>query len=179
MLMTAEIATPAGDMIAACDANALHLLEFSDRRALPREAARLEAAGLGPLTPGRTAVTDRIEAELADYFAGRLTAFATPLVMHGTAFQQAVWRALLDIPYGETRSYAELAQAVAKPTAARAVARANGANQIAIVIPCHRVIGADGALTGYGGGLKRKQALLELEGAFDAGGLFAARAARA
>jgi methylated-DNA-[protein]-cysteine S-methyltransferase len=101
--------------------------------------------------------------QLRAYFAGELREFELPLAPHGTASQQRVWAALRDIPYGRTISYAELAVAVGKPRAARAVGAANGRNPIAIVIPCHRVIGAAGALTGYGGGLDRKRLLLDLE----------------
>lgn len=97
------------------------------------------------------------------FFEGRSAVFDLPLVMHGSPFTQDVWRELQNIRAGETRSYSEIARAIEKPLAVRAVARANGANQIAIVIPCHRVIGADGALTGYGGGLWRKQKLIEIE----------------
>jgi methylated-DNA-[protein]-cysteine S-methyltransferase len=101
--------------------------------------------------------------QLGAYFAGELTDFDIELVLRGTEFQQRVWKALLTIPYGETRSYGEIAEQVGAPGAARAVGLANGHNPIAIVVPCHRVIGASGSLTGYGGGLDRKRTLLELE----------------
>ena len=101
--------------------------------------------------------------QLAAYFAGELTDFDIELDLRGTEFQQRVWKALLTIPYGETRSYGEIAQQIGAPGAARAVGLANGHNPIAIVVPCHRVIGASGSLTGYGGGLDRKRTLLELE----------------
>ncbi len=107
---------------------------------------------------------ERVERELAAYFRGELRAFDVPLELPGTAFQQEVWAALRRVPWGETRSYAQLASAVGRPGAHRAVARANGDNRIAIVVPCHRIVGADGSLTGYGGGLWRKRRLLELEG---------------
>ena len=102
--------------------------------------------------------------QLADYFAGTRRAFDLPLAPRGTGFQQVVWRALLAIPYGETCSYGELARAIGRPAASRAVGAANGRNPIAIVIPCHRVIGADGSMTGYGGGLPTKKWLLAHEG---------------
>jgi O-6-methylguanine DNA methyltransferase len=105
----------------------------------------------------------RVRGDLDAYFAGTLRTFELPLLMSGTPFQRRVWQALLDIPYGETWSYKQLAERIGQPSAVRAVALANGANRIAIVIPCHRVIGADGSLTGYGGGLWKKQRLLELE----------------
>ena len=102
-------------------------------------------------------------AQLGDYFAARSAQFLTPLALVGSAFTQKVWEALRDIPAGETRSYSQIARQVGRPLSVRAVARANGANQIALMIPCHRVIGADGSLTGYGGGLWRKQRLIEIE----------------
>jgi methylated-DNA-[protein]-cysteine S-methyltransferase len=102
--------------------------------------------------------------QLAEYFSGKRTVFALDLAPRGTPFQLAVWNALLEIPYGDTISYAELARRIGKPSAVRAVGAANGANPIPIIIPCHRVIGSNGTLTGYGGGIERKQWLLALEG---------------
>lgn len=163
LLRAAWIATPLGDMIAVSSRSHLHLLEFVDRKGLPGELARLQAAskeriGMGALPPSEQAAT-----ELADYFAARSHRFQTALALAGSAFTRHVWEALREIPVGETRSYSEIAREVGRPSAVRAVARANGANQIAVMIPCHRVIGADGALTGYGGGLWRKQRLIEIE----------------
>ncbi|MFV8783287.1 methylated-DNA--[protein]-cysteine S-methyltransferase [Microbulbifer sp. SA54] len=112
-----------------------------------------------------SALTDEAAEQLRDYFEGRRRTFDLPLDAAGTPFQQGVWRALCAIPYGETRSYRELAEAIGNPKAVRAVARANGANPLSIVVPCHRVIGADGTLTGYAGGLEMKARLLALEGA--------------
>jgi O-6-methylguanine DNA methyltransferase len=103
--------------------------------------------------------------ELDAYFAGKLRQFTVPLDLRGTAFQLRVWQLLCEIPYGETRSYGQIAQALGNPKATRAVGQANGRNPIAIIVPCHRVIGSDGGLTGYGGGLHRKRALLDLESA--------------
>jgi methylated-DNA-[protein]-cysteine S-methyltransferase len=103
--------------------------------------------------------------QLEEYFAGRRRQFDLPLDLHGTEFQKRCWQELLKIPYGETRSYADVARAIGKPSAVRAVGLANGQNPIAIIVPCHRVIGSDGSLTGYGGGLETKRKLLELEGA--------------
>jgi methylated-DNA-[protein]-cysteine S-methyltransferase len=111
------------------------------------------------------------ERELGEYFAGERTSFSVPLDMVGTDFQKAVWNALLTIPFGETRSYGEIARQVGRPTAFRAVGAANGQNPLSIIAPCHRVIGSDGSLTGFGGGLPAKQYLLGLEGHRD---LFAA-----
>ena len=165
------IATPLGAMIAVADRRNLHLLEFHDRKALAGELRRLRQGaeiGLGRFPP-----IDQVEAELKDFFAGRGARFSTPLVYHGTPFTRRVWGELRRIPAGETRSYRDVARAIGQPTATRAVARANGANQIALVIPCHRVIGADGTLTGYGGGLWRKQRLIELERGYAVAGAMA------
>jgi len=166
LLMADWIDTPLGPMVAVSDTRALHLLEFVGRKALPRELQQLQAQAKGALGFGRPAPTEQVAAELARYFGGRSAHFATPLAFHGSPFTRQVWSALQDIPAGETRSYGEVARAIGKPEAVRAVARANGANQIALVIPCHRVIGADGALTGYGGGLWRKERLIALERRF-------------
>lgn len=163
LLRADHIKTPLGDMIAVCDARALHLLEFADRKALPAEMKRLQKAAKGSIGIGRFGTHDQITAELQAFFDKVSDTFTTPLALHGTAFTRDVWKALQTIPAGETRSYSAVAKSIGAPQATRAVARANGANQIAIVIPCHRVIGADGSLTGYGGGLWRKQQLIALE----------------
>jgi methylated-DNA-[protein]-cysteine S-methyltransferase len=106
---------------------------------------------------------DQVRRQLEEYFEGRRTSFDVPLAMEGTPFQRLVWNALLEIPYGETTSYGELAHRVGQPGAARAVGLANGSNPIAVIVPCHRVIGANGKLTGYGGGMENKRILLDLE----------------
>jgi methylated-DNA-[protein]-cysteine S-methyltransferase len=113
-------------------------------------------------SPNPGAFDDAVE-QLGAYFAGELTEFDIELDLRGTEFQQRVWKALLTIPYGETRSYGKIAEQIGTPGSARAVGLANGHNPIAIIVPCHRVIGANGGLTGYGGGLDRKRTLLELE----------------
>jgi AraC family transcriptional regulator of adaptative response/methylated-DNA-[protein]-cysteine methyltransferase len=116
---------------------------------------------------GRFEATDQVAEELVEFFAGKRSTFDVPLAQnYGTSFQREVWEALRKIPAGETRSYGQLAAEIGRPTAMRPVASANGANQIALVIPCHRVIGADGTLTGYAGGLWRKQKLIEIERQF-------------
>lgn len=159
--------TPLGTMIAAADRRELYLLEFFDRRALPTELKNLQRSAKGAIGVGRVPPIEQIEAELAMYFSGESARFDTPLASRlGGGFTQSVWAELRKIPPGETRSYSDIAAAVGKPSAVRATARANGANQIAIVIPCHRVIGADGSLTGYGGGLWRKRWLIEHERKF-------------
>jgi AraC family transcriptional regulator of adaptative response/methylated-DNA-[protein]-cysteine methyltransferase len=155
--------TPLGTMVAGEWRQQLCLLEFADRRALPTEIAWLEKRHNTKSAPGRTAFLDQVEAQVREYFTGARRGFDLPLLIDGTPFQQAVWRELLAIPYGETRSYGRQAEGLGRPEAVRAVASANGKNRIAVVIPCHRVVGADGSLTGYAGGLPRKQALLDLE----------------
>jgi AraC family transcriptional regulator of adaptative response/methylated-DNA-[protein]-cysteine methyltransferase len=163
LLMADWIATPLGDMIAVSSRSQLHLLEFVGRRALPAELAVVEREAMGRLGLGTPPPTDQVREELAAFFAGRSAEFRTPLAPGGTAFARQVWDELRRIPAGETRSYSDIARTIGRPSAVRAVARANGANRIALVIPCHRVIGADGALTGYGGGLWRKQRLIQIE----------------
>lgn len=155
--------TPLGPMLALADDHALHLLEFTDRRGLEREIETLRSRHGAAILPGQTAVTERLKDELRSYFSGTLKTFQTPLHVYGSAFQQDVMQALQAIPYGETCSYKDQAEHMGRPGSVRAIARANGMNQIAIVIPCHRVIGADGKLTGYSGGLIRKEWLLEHE----------------
>jgi AraC family transcriptional regulator of adaptative response/methylated-DNA-[protein]-cysteine methyltransferase len=150
-------------MTAIGDEEALHLLEFIDRRGLERQIERLRARAKAGIVPGRTGPIAQIETELAAYFGRHLVRFETPLARFGSAFQNAVWDALVAIPPGQTRSYTDIARTIGKPQAVRAVARANGANPFAIIVPCHRVIGADGTLVGYGGGLPRKRWLLDHE----------------
>ncbi|MDO5604920.1 MAG: trifunctional transcriptional activator/DNA repair protein Ada/methylated-DNA--[protein]-cysteine S-methyltransferase [Paracoccus sp. (in: a-proteobacteria)] len=157
------IDTPLGGMIALADDQALHLLEFTDRKALPAQLARVSRAAGGRIGLGRTEITTRTETQLAEFLAGRRARFHLPLCTHGTEFQNRVWDALRVIPAGETRSYGDLARALGQPSAVRAVAGANAANGIAIIIPCHRVIGTDGTLTGYAGGLWRKERLIAIE----------------
>ena len=160
-----RILSPLGPMIAAATDDALHLLEFANRRMLETQFLRVVRATKGVLVPGSNAIIDQVRRELDAYYSGKLRTFVVPCAMPGTEFQEAVWNELRQIPYGETRSYAELARAVERPTAIRAVGRTNGDNRLAIIVPCHRVVGADGSLTGYGGGLWRKQRLLEIDGA--------------
>jgi AraC family transcriptional regulator of adaptative response/methylated-DNA-[protein]-cysteine methyltransferase len=155
--------SPLGPILAIGDEIALYLLEFVERRGLEREIERLRKKSKSAIIPGRTKPIDSIEKELKLYFSGKLKEFKTPLFMFGSPFQKRVWNELKKIPYGKTCSYADLAKAIGKPTAFRAVANANGANQLAIVIPCHRVIASGGGIGGYGGGISRKEWLLELE----------------
>ena len=163
MLFADWVQTPLGDMISVSSASQLHLLEFVDRKALRTELAKLDRLAKGKIGIGQTEPGQQIKLELDAFFDGRSATFTTPLAYHGSPFTQSVWDQLRQIPAGVTRSYSDIAARIGRPSAVRAVARANGANQIAIVVPCHRVIGADGSLTGYGGGLWRKQKLIEIE----------------
>ena len=155
--------TPLGPMIAIGSETDLYLLEFVDRRGLEREVERLRKRAKAAILPGETAPIQSIRQELHAYFEGKLTQFKTSLFLLGSPFQQQVWQALQTIPPGQTCSYQELAVQIGRPSSCRAVANANGANQIAIVIPCHRVINTGGALGGYGGGVSRKQWMLSHE----------------
>jgi len=162
-LCVAQIETPLGTMVAIADQHALHMLEFFDRRIFGREVALIAQATGKSMTVAENAITENVRAELMGFFAGTTGTFETPLALHGTDFVQSVWRALLQVPVGETRSYGALSRDLNNPRAVRAVAQANGANRLAVIVPCHRIIGADGSLTGYGGGLWRKRWLLDHE----------------
>jgi AraC family transcriptional regulator, regulatory protein of adaptative response / methylated-DNA-[protein]-cysteine methyltransferase len=157
------IDSPLGPILAVADDRGLHLVDWIDRRGLERAIVQLRKREKAVIVPGAHPVLTQISAELDQYFDGRRTRFDTLLASWGTPFQNRVWQALSEIPLGETRTYAGLAQQLQMPTAVRAVARANGDNFRGIVIPCHRVIGSNGDLTGYGGGLPRKQWLLDHE----------------
>ncbi|MCG3123343.1 MAG: Bifunctional transcriptional activator/DNA repair enzyme Ada [Phycisphaerales bacterium] len=166
------LTTPLGPMVAVASDTGVCLLEFLDRRMLETNFRTLRGRLGCPIVPGASPFLDQVERELAEYFAGRRSVFDVPLHAPGTPFQELVWAELRRIPSGQTRSYQQIAAAIGRPSAVRAVARANGDNRIAILIPCHRVIGADGSLTGYGGGLDRKARLLEIEGVAGVSGLF-------
>lgn len=144
--------SPVGPLTLISDGAALTHLEFEN----PRYA-------YNPAPPGDDKILRQAQRELDAYFAGKLKAFTVPVAPQGTAFQRKCWAALQKIPYGATRSYGQQAQAIGSPKAVRAVGLANGRNPISIIIPCHRVIGANGSLTGYGGGMDRKKTLLDLE----------------
>ncbi len=150
--------SPLGDLLLVASAQGLTGLYFIDQQYLPQKTADWIRDDEWPAF-----VTAR--SQLAGYFAGERRAFELPLAPAGTPFQQAVWMKLREIPYGATTSYGVIAARLGQPTASRAVGAANGRNPIGIIVPCHRVIGRSGTLTGYAGGLERKQALLELEGA--------------
>ena len=153
MIQYRTIDSPIGPLTLAGRGSVLTNLRMVDQTYEPSHAG---------WSPERSAFAKAVD-QLRAYFAGELTDFDIELDLRGTEFQQRVWKALLTIPYGETRSYGEIAEQIGAPGCARAVGLANGHNPIAIVVPCHRVIGANGSLTGYGGGLDRKRTLLELE----------------
>jgi AraC family transcriptional regulator, regulatory protein of adaptative response / methylated-DNA-[protein]-cysteine methyltransferase len=159
----ARVLTPLGPMLMGSTDEGVALLEFTDRRMLATQLHRLERRLKCVFVPGTMAAGRQLEGELAAYFSGTLREFTAPLQPAGTPFQLSVWQVLKSIPYAETRSYSQQALQLGRPSAVRAVACANGDNPIAIVVPCHRVIGADGTLTGYGGGLWRKRWLLHHE----------------
>jgi AraC family transcriptional regulator of adaptative response/methylated-DNA-[protein]-cysteine methyltransferase len=150
-------------MLAVAGERGLMVLEFVERAGLERELQRVRRKVGGTVVPGEHPVLRAVEEQLHRYFDGRIDRFDVPLDLRGSEFERAVWQALLRIPQGETRSYAQIAIEVGAPGSARAVGRANGANPVAVIVPCHRVVRADGSLCGYGGGVWRKQRLLELE----------------
>ncbi|HKA87564.1 MAG TPA: methylated-DNA--[protein]-cysteine S-methyltransferase [Haliangiales bacterium] len=180
MLVQEIVNSPVGPLCLAAEGDRLVEVAFAEGRAKPSSEVSVARAGAGlqvarrrlapgspssapALAPSGHPVLARARAQLAEYFAGERTEFDLPLGPSGTAFQESVWKALQGIPYGETVSYGTIAARIGRPSAVRAVGAANGANPIAIVIPCHRVIGADGSLTGYGGGELRKKWLLDHE----------------
>jgi AraC family transcriptional regulator of adaptative response/methylated-DNA-[protein]-cysteine methyltransferase len=163
MIMITRILTPLGPMLAGATDKGICLLEFVDRRMIETQINRLKKLFKAALIPGSNKHFNELNKQIREYFDKKRKEFTIPLAIAGTAFQKQVWSALHVIPYGETRSYKEQAEIIGNPKAIRAVARANGDNRIAIIIPCHRVIGANGELVGYGGGLWRKRYLLNLE----------------
>lgn len=167
-VFTRTIDSAVGPLFLVASDAGLHAVEFSESRH-PVQRSSDWRAGAHP-------VLDATQLQLDEYFAGTRRSFDLPFAAHGTPFQQEVWKALTRIPYGATASYAELAKSIGRPTASRAVGAANGRNPLSIVVPCHRVIGASGLLTGFGGGLPTKEFLLSLEGAWPRGDRSGARA---
>jgi AraC family transcriptional regulator of adaptative response/methylated-DNA-[protein]-cysteine methyltransferase len=157
------IRSPLGPLVAGATDKGVCLLEFTDRRSCENQFNAVKRRIGGSLVPGSNAHLTLLERELNAYFSGSLREFKTPLLYPGTEFQKRVWTRLLRIPYGKTMFYEQMAEEIGSPAAVRAVGRANGMNRIAILIPCHRVVAKDGTLCGYGGGLARKQFLLDLE----------------
>lgn len=155
--------TKLGDMVCLTDSSSVHLLEFRDRPDFDRQIAKLLQLSNGQIEDTDCELHQQLESELADYFNGNRIVFAIPLSIAGTQFQRSVWAELAKIEYGETRSYLEIAQNLGNPNSCRAVGKANGDNRLAILLPCHRVIASNSSLTGYAGGIHRKQWLLDHE----------------
>ncbi len=155
--------TPLGPMVVICDDNHVYLTEFTVRKNLHGQIDKLSKRHKRPILPGRTSVTEKVASQIRAYFEGNLQKFDLPIVTTGTEFQKQVWQALIDIPYGQTRSYAQLAERIGNEKAVRAVASSNARNGLAIIIPCHRVINKSGGLGGYAGGLDKKSWLLDHE----------------
>ena len=162
-VLASWLETPIGPMVAGATRDGICLVEFTDRRMLETQLLTVRKRFRCTVVPGTNDHLEQLRNELARYFAAELVRFTVPLVYPGTPFEERVWNELLKIPYGETRSYEDIATAVGTPGASRAVGAANGRNRICIVIPCHRVINKNGTLSGYGGGVWRKRILLESE----------------
>jgi AraC family transcriptional regulator of adaptative response/methylated-DNA-[protein]-cysteine methyltransferase len=165
--------TPIGPILAVTSETHLFAVEFHDEKTRVNAQPRLERRLNANIVPGSSDALEQFTEEFEAYLAGKKFEFRVPLHYEGTEFERRVWEKLLDVPLGETCSYGDLARAIGEPTAFRAVAQANNANHIPIVIPCHRCIGSDGSLTGFGGGLWRKKWLLRHEGDMRPVGLFA------
>jgi AraC family transcriptional regulator of adaptative response/methylated-DNA-[protein]-cysteine methyltransferase len=164
ILQASCIDTRLGQMLIIADEESVYMVEFIECRNLQAKLKRFESSMKALIVVRRGQLVDMLERELYDYFAGDLLNFKTPFLLLGTPFQKRVWQELQQIPYGQTRSYAEIAAAIGKPSAFRAVALANSANMICVIVPCHRVIQSTGALGGYASGMERKQWLLNHEG---------------
>lgn len=164
-ILYSNIQSPIGDMIAGATDKGICFLEWHDRGGVERILSRVEKRYKRPLEQGSSELLLKLQNELNNYFDRTINKFLVPIDVNGTKFENSVWNKLLKIPYGETRSYGEIASELGKPGASRAVGRANGSNYLSIVIPCHRVIESNGKLRGYGGGLWRKKYLLDLESA--------------
>jgi AraC family transcriptional regulator of adaptative response/methylated-DNA-[protein]-cysteine methyltransferase len=166
MIKTIKIETPLGEMVAGATDEGICLLEFHDRKILQAEYKELTMLLETTIEYGENQHLKTLRKQLKEYFEGKRKEFTVPLIIPGRPFRQSVWKELQNIPFGTTRTYQEQANALKSPESIRAVANANGMNRIAIIIPCHRVIGSDGRLTGYGGGLHRKKWLLDHEKKF-------------
>lgn len=162
-LFSSRIETTLGPMVAIGDNNALYLLDFIDRKNLEPKIECLRIKLNANVKPGQTSLLKQIKNEITNYFNGKKIDFSTIVHMVGSDFQKQVWQELQTIPIGETQSYLDIAKKIKKPKAYRAVANANAANPLSIIVPCHRVINANGELGGYGGGVHRKKWLLEHE----------------
>ena len=158
-----RIPTPLDPMMIGVTHEGLCLLEFTDRRMLETQVETLKKRFKANTVTGKHPMIEIVTRQLDEYFEGKRKKFSVPLTVPGTEFQEKVWHELITIPYGITRSYKQQANAIGNVKAVRAVARANGENRISIIIPCHRIIGSDGSIVGYGGGIHRKQWLLKHE----------------
>ena len=166
LLFCERFPTPLGIMVTVATQKAIVLLEFSDRQIIDDEFEKIKKEYGAEITEGSNGVIEKLKFQLKEYFEGNLKQFDIPLMAFGSPFQKEVWNILQAIPYGHTKSYADQALDLGSPNYVRAVAKANGSNRIAIVVPCHRVIGKKGQLTGYSGGLWRKTWLLNHERSF-------------
>lgn len=163
MIITKHITTPLGKMIAGATDEGICLFDFEFRKMMPAIRKRISSFLQDDFAEGEHELIEQLQQQVNEYFKGDRQQFDLPLLLTGTAFQQKVWKALHTIPYGGTRSYMQQTKVLGDEKAIRAVARANGENCLAIIVPCHRVVGSDGSLTGYAGGLKAKRWLLEHE----------------
>ncbi len=163
VIIMTELATPLGPMFAGATTQGVCLLEFTNRIRLEKEMKDLKEVLHADMQPGRNSHLDQLEKELNEYFLGKRKIFSIALHTPGTEFEKSVWTKLQEIPYGRTWSYKEQSVAMNNPKAIRAVAATNGRNRLAIVIPCHRVIGTDGTMTGYAAGIEKKKWLLNFE----------------
>ncbi|MCB9046322.1 MAG: methylated-DNA--[protein]-cysteine S-methyltransferase [Chitinophagales bacterium] len=163
MITTTHIETPLGKMLAGATDEGICLFDFEFRKMMPAIKSRICTFHNDEFVEGEHPNFELLRQQVNEYFSGERKEFDLPVVLSGTPFQQNVWNALIDIPYGATRTYMQQAKVLGDEKAIRAVARANGENCLAIIIPCHRVVGSDGSLTGYAGGLKAKKWLLEHE----------------
>ena len=164
-ILTQTYKSPYGELILGVFENQLCLCDWKYRKMREAVDSRLTKGLLAEMEGGNHPVLDQTRKELEEYFSGKRTRFEAPFLTVGSDFQKSVWEALQRIPFGETRSYLQLSEELGNPDAIRAVASANGANALSILIPCHRIIGSDGSLVGYAGGLDAKKKLLKLEGA--------------
>ncbi len=162
-IISRKINTPLGEMLACVSDDGLLLFEFTDRKKYEKQINNLKKITGSEIVKGNHPFLEQVKIEINEYFSGKRKTFNIPLFTVGTEFQKSVWNALLKIPYGNTVSYSDIAKNIGNPKAVRAVANAIGANKIAIIIPCHRLIGADGTLTGYASGLDKKKVLPDLE----------------
>ncbi len=162
-IYSGKIKTPLGDMLACVSDEGLYLLEFTDRKKYDRQINGLKKYFNSEIAEGEHFFITKVQNQMNEYFSGKLKVFKIPLIFSGTDFQKKVWNALSEIPYGKTVSYSDIAKRIKNPKAVRAVANAVAANKIAIIIPCHRVTGKNGTLTGYASGLDKKKFLLDIE----------------